>query len=209
MNKLDPQHEEPLVDQLADAKLNKVFEYGFVMQPGCDQVDGATGRFGYDPTNPIPVNGALGEIYYLHSLRNEEHKRFFFTRLGSIWVDDYPRKVDEYTVVSIDGKQHFHLYFDFYYSRRSRYLPEGLQAIPFEVMTDHQKLLFKDPFWGSNHFLEGFPYCIPDFMLESEYSKYDFITTADSHALASIHLAVYYENFEAIYGEDGLRDDEE
>lgn len=209
MTELDPQYEEPLEDQLADAKKNKVFECGFEMQPGCEQVNGATGRFGYDPTNPIPVNGALGEIFYLHSLRNEEHQRFFFSRLGSIWVKKYPRKIDKYTVVSIDGSQHFNLYFDFYFERRSRYVPEGLHAIQFEAMTDYQRQLLKSPFWGLNGNLEGFPFSIPSFMFETQYAKYDLITTADSHSLASIHLAVFREDFEAIYGKNGLRGDEE
>lgn len=38
----------------------------------CDQLAGATGEFGRDPRNAVPVNGPLGAIVYLSNLRTAD-----------------------------------------------------------------------------------------------------------------------------------------
>ena len=49
----------------------------------CDKIPGASGEFGRDPTNPIPVNGPIGEILYLSQLRTEAQAlRSCFTGLA-------------------------------------------------------------------------------------------------------------------------------
>src|SRR5262249_40522622 len=62
----------------------------------CDEIAGAVGEFGRDPRNPIPVNGPLGELTYLSSLRTVDSQLIMFHRLGST------SNVDIYEMVSLD-----------------------------------------------------------------------------------------------------------
>jgi hypothetical protein len=58
-----------------------------------DSMPGATGSFGTTITNPLPVNGPIGQILYLSSLRFGE-QRVLFHRLRSF------EAIDAYECVS-------------------------------------------------------------------------------------------------------------
>ena len=75
------------------------------------------GAFG-GVTNAIPVNGPIGEVLYLSSLRFQG-ERVLFHRLRSTG------SVDAYECVSMNGKRWEVLYFDMYYPRKSRRAPPG------------------------------------------------------------------------------------
>ena len=109
-----------------------------------------TGPFGFVDTNPIPVNGPLGELSYLSRLETLSGNRLMFHRLGSINKKDVvgsTTMIDVYEAVSYPGNQWFIFYVDFYHPRRSRALPEGFK------FTD------KVPqFSGFNKFCPKFPY---------------------------------------------------
>ncbi len=50
----------------------------------CDVLPGATGKFGLEPGNPIPVNGAIGELAYLSRLETSQGERLLFHRIGAV-----------------------------------------------------------------------------------------------------------------------------
>jgi hypothetical protein len=100
----------------------------------CDENAGGFGSFG-TLTNPIPVNGPIGEILYLSALRLGGN-RLLFHRLTSI------DKVDVFECVGIDGKHWDLLYLDMYHPRKSKRTPKGyaiaddnvlLSGIAYEV----------------------------------------------------------------------------
>lgn len=70
----------------------------------CDPVPGAYGELG-SIDNPIPVNGAFGEIKYLIKLRGKTVRPIFFHRIGSVKLSVTSQSVDKFEVVCIDGSQ--------------------------------------------------------------------------------------------------------
>lgn len=92
--------------------------------PDVDRVADGVGDFGRDLKNPIPVNGALGELIYISQLMTATGSRFLGHRLGSI------SNIDVYEIVSLDRAQWDVLYFDLYHPRKSRVAPRGLRLNP-------------------------------------------------------------------------------
>jgi len=88
--------------------------------PECDVIPNSEGKFGYSPSNPIPVNGAIGELAYLSKLRTLNGERLFFHRLGSVG-----NSTDKFEAVTFSGSEWFTLYLNMYFPRRSRQAPEG------------------------------------------------------------------------------------
>jgi len=96
----------------------------------CDEVAGSSGEFGTTPSNPIPVNGVIGELLYLSSLRcvsGRQPERVFFHRLGSVSRPaislGFGPPFDVYETVSGNGRWGF-LFFDAYHPRKSRKAPD-------------------------------------------------------------------------------------
>lgn len=67
-----------------------------------------TGPFGYTETNPIPVNGPIGELAYLSKIETEQGERILFHRIGAV------DKVDVFEAVTFSGAQWFILFVDMY-----------------------------------------------------------------------------------------------
>lgn len=86
----------------------------------CDQLPDSRGRFGLEVTNPVPVNGPIGELSYLSKLRTLRGERLLFHRLGSQGT------VDIFEAVDFSGQEWFVLYLDMYHPRKSRLAPTGL-----------------------------------------------------------------------------------
>ncbi len=86
----------------------------------CDQLPDSKGRFGLEVTNPIPVNGPIGELAYLSKLRTSNGERLLFHRIGSQGT------VDVFEAVDFSGQEWFVLYLDMYHPRKSRLTPAGL-----------------------------------------------------------------------------------
>ena len=89
--------------------------------PAYDVDPEGTGPFGYTETNPIPVNGPIGQLAYLSRLETQSGQRLRFHRLGAIDT------VDVFEAVTFDGSQWFIFFVDFYHPRRSRIAPEGFR----------------------------------------------------------------------------------
>ena len=114
----------------------------------CDQIAGATGEFGHDPRNSVPVNGPLGAMIYLSNLRTANSQPLMFHRLGSI------TNVDIYETVSVDGANWDILFLHQYHPRKSRRLPSGYQMA---TGAEFNRLLL-----GTNEYLAGFPEHLAD-----------------------------------------------
>jgi len=86
-----------------------------------DSIAGATGDFGRSATNPIPVNGPVGEVTYLSALTMADGRGVWAHRLGS------RDQVDIFEIVSDDGKDWCLLYMAPYHSRKSGLVPKGFR----------------------------------------------------------------------------------
>lgn len=107
----------------------------------CDVVPGASGKFGLEPSNPIPVNGAIGELAYLSRLETTQGERLLFHRIGAI------DQIDVFEGVTYSGSAWFVFFVDMYHPRRSRRAPEG-----FRVAKEPRQ------FSGFHNHCKDFPY---------------------------------------------------
>ena len=109
--------------------------------PAYDKDPNGTGPFGFTETNPIPVNGPMGQLAYLSRLETQSGHPRLFHRLGAIDT------VDVFEAVTFDGSEWFILFVDLYHPRRSRLTPDGFRFTK-EVAQ----------FSGFHKFCENFPY---------------------------------------------------
>jgi hypothetical protein len=114
---------------------------------GCDKLPGATGEFGRHHQNPVPVNGPLGSVLYLSSLRTNHMQCIMFHRLGSV------QKTDAYEAVSLDGTIWDVLFLHLYHPRKSRRAPAGYSI----SKSAERKLIL-----GTNEWVDGFPLYLQD-----------------------------------------------
>ena len=89
-----------------------------------DEIQSGLGDFGRDPSNPIPENGALGDLIYRSHLVAGTGARILGHRLGS------KSSIDVCEVVSLDGTMWAILFFDLYHPRKSRRAPAGFRIEP-------------------------------------------------------------------------------
>jgi len=125
--------EETLEEQRADLlKFPEQYRQQFLdlVGPECDEVSGATGEFGKTITNPIPVNGPIGEIKYLNRLNTKSGSSLIYHRLGCI-DDKTTNPIDVFETVSMDGTNWGIFYIDMYHPRRSTKVPIGYEFGPF------------------------------------------------------------------------------
>ena len=115
----------------------------------CDSIPYRSGKFGYEISNPIPVNGVIGEEIYLSNLIAKNGERIMFHRLGST------EKIDIYETVTSDGKIWDILFLDMYHPRKSRISPEGYQLLNNNCF-----------FTGINIFCDKFPSNLYDLIFE-------------------------------------------
>jgi hypothetical protein len=109
--------------------------------PAYDKDPKGSGPFGFAETNPIPVNGPIGQLAYLSKLETLSGQRILFHRIGAIDT------VDVFEAVTFNGAEWFILFVDFYHPRRSRLTPDG-----FRFTKDVAQ------FSGFHKFCENFPY---------------------------------------------------
>lgn len=109
--------------------------------PACDKNPNSYGPFGFVETNPIPVNGPIGQLAYLSRLETQSGQRILFHRLGAIDT------VDVFEAVAFDGSEWFIFFLDFYHPRRSRLAPDGFRFTKGVAQ-----------FSGFHKFCENFPY---------------------------------------------------
>ncbi len=110
-------------------------------RPAYDKDPNGTGPFGFTETNPIPVNGPIGQLAYLSKLETKRGERILFHRIGAVDT------IDVFEAVTFSGSEWFILFVDLYHPRRSRLTPEGLR------FTDEV-----GQFSGFHKFCTDFPY---------------------------------------------------
>ena len=89
--------------------------------PAYDKDPNGTGPFGLSETNPIPVNGPIGQLAYLSKLETAKGERILFHRIGAV------NTIDVFEAVTFSGSEWFILFVDLYHPRRSRLTPEGFR----------------------------------------------------------------------------------
>lgn len=147
----------------------------------CDSLPGASGPFG-SLSNPVPVNGVLGEIKYLGKLRGRSGRALFFHRIGSTSSPACENPVDIYETVCMDGSQWATLYFDIYHPRRSNLAPDGFALMPFD-----RRLKMDLPFaYGVSSPVSDFPGGLPDAIVKE--FKGDLGATFARHAQEKLDL---------------------
>lgn len=153
---------EPLQQQRADVEKYPADFAGKVLSGAdCDSLPAGNGPFG-SLHNPIPVNGALGEIKYLGKLRGRTGCAVFFHRIGSTSTPVTTQAIDIYQVVCMDASQWATLHFDMYHPRRSNLAPDGFTLMPFD-----RNLKMDLPFaYGVNSRCPDFPYGMPAALVE-------------------------------------------
>jgi hypothetical protein len=109
--------------------------------PACDKIANGAGPFGLTETNPIPVNGPIGQLAYLSRLETKSGHRLLFHRIGAIG------HVDVFEAVSFDGADWSIIFLDLYHPRRSRLSPDG-----FRITSKVAQ------FSGFNNYCPDFPY---------------------------------------------------
>lgn len=127
--------------ELMDPQLKEVLKRA----PCYDKDPKGTGPFGLCKTNPIPVNGPVGELAYLSKLSTNGGERILFHRIGT--VDN----IDIFEAVTFSGSQWFIFFLDLYHPKKSRLAPDGFKLSPNVCQ-----------FSGFHRFCADFPY---DFML--------------------------------------------
>lgn len=110
-------------------------------RPVYDKRPDGYGGFGLCITNPIPVNGPIGEIMYLSSIETNYGEKILFHRLCAVG------EIDVYEAVTFSGSNWFLLYLDFYHPKKSKLPPEGFR------FSDEVRLVT-----GFNILCENFPY---------------------------------------------------
>lgn len=89
--------------------------------PAYDKDPNGSGPFGFTETNPIPVNGPIGQLAYFSQLETLAGQRILFHRLGAMDT------IDVFEAVTFDGAEWFILFSDLYHPRRSRLAPQGFR----------------------------------------------------------------------------------
>lgn len=148
---LEKQHEDVLKSNLWSLIINGL---------DCDQVPNATGLFG-SRTNPIPVNGLIGEFKYLGKLRGQSGQALMFHRLGSFSSPVVKNPIDCYEIVCLDGTQWNTLFFDLYHPRRSNLTPPGYSLMLYSELGIDMPYAY-----GCNVRLDNFPYDLPEAVIE-------------------------------------------
>ena len=94
----------------------------FGSAPPCDQIPGASGAFGYDPTNPVPGDAN----WYCPRLRCPDGHPYRYHRAGSTGAGPDGHIMDLMELRCAGGESNIVLYFDMYHAGASSLVPEGL-----------------------------------------------------------------------------------
>ena len=120
-----------------------IFAKGILENPQAtdkDEIPGAIGKFGLEPTNPIPIHGIPNASIYLDGLRFANGKPIQYERKGSIWIFSIELPIDEYLIYDTEGNEITKIYISPYHLKCSLKAPEGF--ITSQDLLD--KLFFDD-----------------------------------------------------------------
>lgn len=155
---IEPGADEPRDKQEAEARRHPVFKV-LQMLPGGDLLPGGYGPIG-SITNPIPVNGLIGETIYLNQLRSPDDECYYYHRPGSTKTDISPNPIDGFELFSLDGKDRRTIWLSPYHPYRSTLAPEGcfIRAYPKDELL---QVFIRTPGHGIWTRLASFPHDLP------------------------------------------------
>jgi hypothetical protein len=93
-----------------------------------DEIPGAVGRFGYDPSNPIPIHGVPNSKFYLDKLRQSDGQPVNFQREGSTSHESILLPIDQYLIFDFLGLELGRIYISPYHKKCSEKAPEGFMT---------------------------------------------------------------------------------
>lgn len=96
-----------------------------------DTIPNGFGEFGYDITNPIPVNTIFGNTAYLARLRTLDDIKVTYERIGSFHSSVSKKPIDGYKIFA-NEKEIAVLYIDPYNKKNSNKAPKNFKLISFE-----------------------------------------------------------------------------
>jgi hypothetical protein len=164
--------DEPLEKQREDLLSNPMVIIGlWETEEGCDEILGSKGAFGITKSNPIPVNGVIGEVCYINRLRAKTGVGFFYHRLGSMINPINNKSIDQFELVAVDASEWFIIYLSPYYSRRSTKTPTGLTLLSWNGMNELQHIMCKMNVFGSTSFINNFPVDLANISLDNPELK--------------------------------------
>jgi len=143
-------------------------------RPVYDQDPDGTGPFGFCETNPIPVNGPIGQLAYLSKLETDRGERILFHRIGAVDT------IDVFEAVTFSGSGWFILFADLYHPRRTRITPEGFQFA--------QEI---GQFSGFHKYCTNFPYDFVEMKQSESESGLSMAYIAISKVMDSIQNQAY------------------
>lgn len=146
------ENEKQKLEEITGLKMDKLKE-------GRDQITGASGGFGNDAKNPIPVNGIRGEVKYLNRLRCQCGAGLIFHRAGSTTDENNDNTIDVYETVCMEGKHWDTLYLDMHYLRRSTLLPKSYYFSDFHPLFSKVAIGF-----GIHNKCNNFPFGVPELL---------------------------------------------
>jgi hypothetical protein len=154
----------------------------------CDQTPGASGEFGLCASNPIPVNGPIGELAYLSKLRTLNGESLFFHRIGSVNL------IDVFEATTLSGSDWFILFLDMYYPKQSRSVPVG-----FTISGELSR------FSGFNQYCNEFPHDFVQNKTQVRDSGLSIAYMSISRAESFLNQAVYERPIEHCNQLNGVR----
>ena len=153
--------DEPVDEQRKDIT-QLVSQAGWKLYNPCDEIPGATGKFGYDGTNPIPVNGPIGETVYLTRLRAKSGIGFLYHRIGTVRAPFLDAVIDRFELVALDASQWVVLNLCPYFPRRSLKAPDGTSLARWKDANATQRFMLKKDSFGRRKFVDNFPLGLPE-----------------------------------------------
>lgn len=91
-----------------------------------DEIPEGYGEFGYELTNPIPVNTSFGSTSYLAKLKTMNNLKITYERIGSFSSPISNHPIDGYQI-SVDGKDLATLYISCYHKKNSDKAPKNFK----------------------------------------------------------------------------------
>lgn len=143
-------------------------------RPAYDCDPEGAGPFGFTETNPIPVNGPIGQLAYLSKLETARGERILFHRIGAVDT------IDVFEAVTFSGSEWFILFVDLYHPRRSRLTPDGFRFTE-EIAQ----------FSGFHKFCNDFPYDFVEMKQSERESGLSMAYIAISKVVEAIQNRAY------------------
>ena len=121
--------EDDVGEDINAAEILAKLEKGDMFGDGCDsdEIPGASGEFGFDVNNPIPVHSILGSHQYLKNLRFSDNTEVHYKRQGSTDSQYVKHPIDVYAIFDSNGEYVCNLHISPYHKKVSEKKPKGFQ----------------------------------------------------------------------------------